>query len=163
MGAGEVTCLSRRARPLTDPCVPGSCEPGESCVELEGATACRPVCRMAEDDCPAPSQCAYQLDAESPYGLCSPACTLGQPCADGQTCTATARLDHLICGAVGPGGPGEPCDGGARCAADLACLVDVDGAARCRQLCAPAADACRQGACLGRIRQVAGVGFCTGG
>ncbi len=158
---GRTICLAQRPA-LAGPCVPGSCAPGEACVELEGALGCHVVCDLAAPDCAGDASCAYRPTEDSPWGLCSPRCDAELPCPAGQTCAPTAQLSHRVCAAVGPAAVGEPCSGDTRCGLGLACLIDVDGAPRCQRLCDPSDDRCPAGVCVGRVRQVPDVGYCTG-
>jgi hypothetical protein len=166
VAGGETECLAPTQPPPDRPCQPGSCPSGSACVTLEGALGCHPVCDpdpASASDCPGGGRCAYRPSRETPWALCAPRCTLGASCPDGLTCTPTAGIDHLVCAAAGPATETQACDEDHRCGAGLACLV-AQGVARCHQLCAPEGpNACAQGACVGQIVQVSGVGYCAGG
>ena len=156
VAGGGTACLEPEDPPDAG-CSAGSCDPGESCLRVEGWLGCRAVCR-AEDSAGCPDACVYRVGATSPWGACAEACEVGG-CAPGLTCAPVPVWRHPVCIPVGSAGRGERC-ATARCARGLACLrLDDDPA--CIPVCDPDDDTACPGACIGTVTDVEGIGYCV--
>lgn len=159
---GERLCLALEAAPPDVACTPGSCSPGETCAQVEGFLACRPLCVVEDGTCPGDAACTHALDET--YGVCVARCdpfpAAGRPddCPGG-TCAPVPDVAYPICVALGPARAGDECRS-VRCGRALTCLAADDGI-RCRSLCRTGEDALCPAplVCAGEVAD-RGLGYC---
>lgn len=137
------------------------CLIGSSCVRRQGASVCRPVCRLGGTDCGAGFRCAPLLERRS-YGACvpqaepDPQCDPTGPsrCGTDETCSARCLNpgEVIACEPSDSIAEGGACDSTNDCAHGSGCTLrrcPTGDVGTCRRHCRANADCPKNARCTG--------------